>query len=377
MRNRILVLGFTMTLMLLGVAPVEAALCSGGGALPPNENWSDADIGGVVATGCASYDSATGTYRVDGAGPGTFITTTDGIHYLYRSITGNFTFVAKMLDVGGGGAPYAGLMIRASTAANSRNIETNESVLDGNGKTNFGTRRRFYNGDLNGADFGIGDLNGDYVSDVTLPYFHKVVRYGDQISVYASANGTAWTLVGGFTLDRVATTVLVGMFVTSQDPNVLATAHFSQVSITSPSLPYETSWLGNSFAGGSKWIQQDMTTMYVLPGNTVDPVTGQTQVGKIYANSIWDEAGAEAGIYDSTGSMERRLEATHGWNRLGGYAITASASYVYMAIEQDGGIGQPGFPPAARTGTPSAATFPTASRPPSPAGSGTTAACSS
>jgi hypothetical protein len=48
---------------------------------------------------------------------------------------------------------------------------------------------------------------------------------------------------------------------------------------------YRTSWIGNTFGGGDKWIQNFVSAIYVAPDGTV------------YTNSIWDEAGREAGIY--------------------------------------------------------------------------------
>jgi len=49
----------------------------------------------------------------------------------------------------------------------------------------------------------------------------------------------------------------------------------------SPLNPYRTSWIGNTFSGGSKWVQNFIDGMYVAPDGT------------IYTNSVWDE-GKEA-----------------------------------------------------------------------------------
>jgi hypothetical protein len=48
---------------------------------------------------------------------------------------------------------------------------------------------------------------------------------------------------------------------------------------------YTVSWLGNSFPGGSKWVQQDIEDIYV---------TGD---GTVYAVAHWDEAGGEVTAY--------------------------------------------------------------------------------
>ncbi|MBW4560117.1 MAG: hypothetical protein KME32_02990 [Mojavia pulchra JT2-VF2] len=89
---------------------------------------------------------------------------------------------------------------------------------------------------------------------------------------------------------------------------------------------YKTSWIGNSFGGGKYWVQNNIEAMYVAPNGTV------------YTNSIWDEAGREAGIYKD-GNIIGLAEDTHGWSRSGGKAVTANNKYVYLAINQ-GSIGK-------------------------------------
>ncbi|MDH6061753.1 hypothetical protein NWP17_15145 [Chrysosporum bergii ANA360D] len=89
-----------------------------------------------------------------------------------------------------------------------------------------------------------------------------------------------------------------------------------------PQPSYQTSWIGNTFPGGEKWVQNNIEGMYVSPDGTV------------YTNSIWDEAGREAGIYKN-GDVIGKLSDTHGWYRLGGQAITANNKYIYMAMRQD------------------------------------------
>ncbi len=93
-----------------------------------------------------------------------------------------------------------------------------------------------------------------------------------------------------------------------------------------PVTSYKTSWIGNTFGGGDKWVQNNIEAMYVAPN------------GKVYTNSIWDEAGREAGIYQD-GDVIGALKDTHGWGRVGGKAITANSKYVYIAMQQ-GSVGQ-------------------------------------
>ncbi len=72
----------------------------------------------------------------------------------------------------------------------------------------------------------------------------------------------------------------------------------------------ETSWIGNSFAGGDRWVQNSIFKMQVQPDGTV------------YTWSGWDEAGRRYGIYkdgDVIGNEDKGIEtdrvtvAGHTW----------------------------------------------------------------
>ncbi len=106
-----------------------------------------------------------------------------------------------------------------------------------------------------------------------------------------------------------------------------------KVTPAASSTRYTTSWIGNSFGGGDKWVQIQISGMYVASDGT------------IYTNSLWDEAGREVGIYKN-GDVIGKAEDLHGWGRNGGSAITADKKYIYVAMKQSG-IEQKkeGFPP--------------------------------
>jgi hypothetical protein len=86
-------------------------------------------------------------------------------------------------------------------------------------------------------------------------------------------------------------------------------------------ISYKTSWIGNTFGGGSKWVQIQISAMYVASDGTV------------YTNSVWDEAGREAGIYKD-GDAIAKASNLHGWGRTGGEAVTANSKYLYIAMTQ-------------------------------------------
>ncbi len=95
---------------------------------------------------------------------------------------------------------------------------------------------------------------------------------------------------------------------------------------TSPRLDAVTSWVGNSYGGGEKWVQQDIRAMAVMPDGTV------------FTNVAWDEAGGNAGEYRD-GKLIRYAMHTHGWGYQGGAAVAANSRYVYLgvAVENEGG----------------------------------------
>lgn len=116
--------------------------------------------------------------------------------------------------------------------------------------------------------------------------------------------------------------------------SIIVAIHFDgKITPAASSNRYTTSWIGNSFGGGDKWVQIQISGMYVAPDGT------------IYTNSEWDEAGREVGIYRN-GDVIGKAEDLHGWGRSGGVAITANNKYIYVAMEQSG-IDQKkdGFPP--------------------------------
>lgn len=86
-------------------------------------------------------------------------------------------------------------------------------------------------------------------------------------------------------------------------------------------LVYSTTWLGNRFGGGKRWVQNFAEGMFVSPDGTV------------YLASGWDEAGREFGVYKN-GDVVGKMADTHGWGTGGGTAVTANDKYVFLAHSQ-------------------------------------------
>lgn len=86
-------------------------------------------------------------------------------------------------------------------------------------------------------------------------------------------------------------------------------------------LTYRTSWVGNSFGGGPKWVQNFAEGMFVGADGTV------------YLASRWDEAGREFGVYRN-GDVAGNAGDTHGWGTGGGYAVAAVGQYLFITHSQ-------------------------------------------
>ncbi|RPH91902.1 MAG: hypothetical protein EHM72_18270, partial [Calditrichaeota bacterium] len=82
--------------------------------------------------------------------------------------------------------------------------------------------------------------------------------------------------------------------------------------VVTAQITYQTSWIGNTFSGKTKWVQQDISDIFV------------TADGRVFSNVFWDENGGEVTEYQN-GDIIRTAQNTHGWGYHGGDAITANA----------------------------------------------------
>ncbi len=93
-----------------------------------------------------------------------------------------------------------------------------------------------------------------------------------------------------------------------------------------PELAQVTSWLGNSYPGAKRWVQQDIRAMAV------------TDDGTVFTNVEWEEGGGNVGEYRD-GALVRYAMHTHGWGAGGGLSVAVNSNYVFMgmAMGNEGG----------------------------------------
>jgi hypothetical protein len=178
--------------------------------------WSHADIGATGATGNATF--ANGTFTVTGAGADVW-GTADALHYAYLTLTGNGTIIARVTSIQNVNAwTKAGVMIRNSL---SPSAAQGFMLVASSATKGVPFQRRLVDGGASVSSPG---------SFSTAPRWVKLVRSGNTITGYESADGTTWTLVGSDTF-TMGTTVLVGLGVSSHVAGTNATATFDNVSI--------------------------------------------------------------------------------------------------------------------------------------------------
>ena len=176
---------------------------------------STRDVGAVGAGGSAGYDPAAGVYTVKGSGADIF-GYADEFRFAYTTLTGDGQIVARVNSFPASHfSAKAGVMIRETLAAGSKNAFI--GVTPGNGVM---FQRR------TGTNGGTSSVKA---AGITAPHWVKLVRSGGTITGYRSADGVNWTPVGSTTIS-MASTVHVGLAVTSHIDGTLATATFGNVS---------------------------------------------------------------------------------------------------------------------------------------------------
>jgi len=179
--------------------------------------WVTADIGAVGATGSASYSG--GTYTVTGSGADIW-NTADEFRYVYQPSSSTCEMNARVASVQNTD-PWAkaGVMIRESTAANSRFAAV--FITPGNG-VSFQWR----------SSTG-GSCSYAQVTGVTAPRYVRIQRAsGNSFRAYYSSNGTSWTQIGSNQKISMSSSATMGLAVTSHNDGTLCTSALDNVTAT-------------------------------------------------------------------------------------------------------------------------------------------------
>lgn len=175
--------------------------------------WSTLDIGAVGMPGAAIGDGD--DFSVFGGGADIW-GTADAFRMVQRPLLGNGELIARVAAVQNTDVwAKAGVMVRASNAANSVNAFI--AITPGNGAT-FQVRAA-----TGGASTSVKSAGK------TAPYWVRLVRTGTSVSGWISADGTTWVQVGATVTIPLGTTPVIGLGVTGHNNAVRALGIFEQV----------------------------------------------------------------------------------------------------------------------------------------------------
>jgi hypothetical protein len=205
--------GVKSAVLLSGFAGSTATLAGTGGG------WASQDVGAVGVMG-SSTQGPTGLCTVRGSGADIW-GGADELHYMSHRIGGDATITARVTGLQNTNAwAKAGVMMRDGTGTSARNAFAFVTPDPGHGY-------RFQTRVTTGTSTAAGGTG-------TVPAWLRLVRRGNTFTGYYSSNGMAWTQMGAATNIMMASTINVGLAVTSHADGTINTATFDNVIITQP-----------------------------------------------------------------------------------------------------------------------------------------------
>ena len=176
--------------------------------------WQTADIGSASVAGSASVSN--GIYTVMGAG--NISGTADNFRFVYQPLSGNGEIKVRLSSVANTGTSgRIGVIIRESLTSGSKYAFMGISPAG----TFTWQRRSKTSGSTSSAASTTGTPPNVWM---------RLVRTGDTLDGYRSADGTIWTLVNSRSI-TMATTIYIGFGVASGSSNTLNTATFTDMTV--------------------------------------------------------------------------------------------------------------------------------------------------
>ena len=178
---------------------------------------SHGDVGVVLHTGSARYDSATGAYTVTGSGDNMWFGA-DDFHFVWKKVSGDAAISADISFVGSRGNDHrkAVLMMRQSLDGDSAAVDV---ARHGDGLTSLQFR------DASGAD------DHEVQSNVSAPERIRLEKRGDRFYAFVSGKDGKLMPAGASTELALHDPFYVGIGVSAHDKDDLQTAVFSNVKV--------------------------------------------------------------------------------------------------------------------------------------------------
>jgi len=176
----------------------------------------EAEVGGPLLAGSASYDASRGEYRIAGGGANMW-GQTDAFHFIYRQASGDLTLSATVHFPHPGGNEHkkAGWMVRQGLGPSAPYADV---VVHASGLTSLQYRLTE------------GGETQEIQSKISMPEVIRLVRLGNSFSLWAARGGGPLELAGSVEVP-LRDPVNVGLAVCSHDAGVLEEAVISKASL--------------------------------------------------------------------------------------------------------------------------------------------------
>lgn len=177
--------------------------------------WQSQDIGTVGVAG--SYSESGGTHTVQANGADWWGTEDRG-HIVYQQVEGDFTLTVRLATAGGSDAWRRGIvMARETLDADARYVAMAWAPS---------ARAKLWRSTAGGT------TSSSNTGSATVPHWLRVVRSGDTISAYYSANGDSWIEASSATtLSGLPTTIYAAFAYCAHDDQAAETATFDNVEL--------------------------------------------------------------------------------------------------------------------------------------------------
>ncbi|SRR5579862_9511989 len=182
--------------------PSAGATPVGAGPLP--KDYASVDIGDSKVANADTYAKAGNNSFVVMAGGGGVGGEADSCHFVYRTVSGDFTITARFANRNDGWPFKTGVMMRESTKAAAKALAVTVGEIGGR-------QTRFTCRDSQGSH---GQRGNDYT---WFPSWFRLRRQGDDFTAFQSSDGITWFQFGE-TRATLAQTCLVGMVVAAGGP---------------------------------------------------------------------------------------------------------------------------------------------------------------
>ena len=281
-------------------------------ASPMPSGFTSRDItqSGTGRGGYATYDASNGNWFVGGSG-NDIHSTADNFRFVYQTLTGNGSITARMTGVDNTNTyAKAGVMLRETLTSASRNAFNYFTPTAS--ETGYRTTT--------------GGETGHGIYGPTTPGWIRLTRTGDTVTFFGSPDGNTFTQIGSpITLSSLANQVYIGMAVTSHDTKKLATAGFTNVTLTGTlgttptfnSLPAPTNLTAAAAAG--------QTTAISLAWSDTVGETGYA-VERSVDGVNWSQIG-QTGLNVTTYTDNLSFGAMRWWYRVSALGVTSRTAY--------------------------------------------------